>query len=152
MSTTTQHRPLASYLALTAVFNAGFGGALVAGRRRLPERIGAGDLALMSVGTYRLSRLVTRDRVTGGIRAPFTRFQDDAGPAEVDEAAQGTGIRRAVGELLVCPYCLEQWIAGGYVVGMVFAPRATRAVASMFTVVAGADVLQHGYTLLQEKA
>jgi len=152
MATTTQSRPLVPYAVLTAAFNAALGGALIAGRRRLPERIGAGDLALLSVGTYRLSRLITRDRVTSGIRAPFTRFQDDAGPAEVDEAARGTGLRRAIGELLVCPYCFEQWTAGGYVVGFVFAPRATRLVASMFTIVAGADVLQHGYKVLQERA
>jgi hypothetical protein len=33
---------------------------------------------------------------------------------------------------------------------MVFSPRVTRAVASMFTVVAGADVMQHGYRRMQD--
>jgi hypothetical protein len=127
-------------------------GVLFATRKRLPERIGASDLALLSVATYKLGRLITRDRVTAGIRAPFTRFQDDAGPSEVDEAARGTGMRRAVGELLVCPYCIDQWVAGGFVAGLIAAPRPTRAIASVFAVVAGADVLQHGYKTLQEHA
>jgi hypothetical protein len=146
-----RHRPLGSYAALTVVFNTVFGGALLAGRRRLPERYDVGDVALLSVATYKLSRLLAKDRVTSGIRAPFTRFEGDAGAAEVDERARGRGLRRALGELLVCPYCLEQWVGGGFVVGMVFAPRATRATATMFTVVAGADVLQQGYTALRER-
>jgi hypothetical protein len=147
-----ERRPLRSYVALMRVFNAGFAAALYAGRDRLPERFEAADLALMSVGTYKLSRLLAKDRVTSGIRAPFTRFQEDTGAAEVDERARGRGWRRAIGELLVCPYCLDQWVAGGYVAGMVLAPRVTRAVASMFTVVAGADVLQHGYKRMQSSA
>jgi hypothetical protein len=147
-----RRRPLGSYVVLTTVFNAAFAGALVAGRDRLPERFATGDLVLMAVGTHKLSRLIAKDRVTSVVRAPFTRFEHDAGPAEVSERARGRGLRRAVGELVTCPYCLDQWVAGGFVAGMVLAPRATRTVASMFTVVAGSDVLQHGYKLLQEHA
>lgn len=139
-----------SYLALMTVFNAAFAGALVAGRDRLPERMAGSDLALMSVGTYKLSRTIAKARVTRPIRAPFTRLEGPAGPAELDEKAEGRGFRRAIGELLLCPYCLEQWIAGGFVAGMVFSPRVTRAVASMFAVVAGADVMQHGYRRMQD--
>jgi uncharacterized protein DUF1360 len=147
-----QHRPLASYALLTTIFNTAFAGALVAGRDRLPERFSLGDLALMAVGTHKLSRLIAKDRVTSSVRAPFTRFQHDAGPAEVSERARGRGLRRAIGELVSCPYCLDQWVAGGFVAGMVLAPRPTRTVASLFTVVAGSDALQHGYHLLQEHA
>lgn len=146
------HRPLGSYAFLTTIFNTAFAGALVVGRERIPERFSAGDLALMAVGTHKLSRLIAKDRVTSAVRAPFTRYEGSAGPAEVNERPRGRGLRRAVGELLSCPYCLDQWIAGGFVVGMVLAPRPTRIVASTFTVVAGSDVLQHGYHLLQEHA
>jgi Protein of unknown function (DUF1360) len=59
-------------------------------------------------------------------RAPFTRFQDDAGAGEVNEAARGHGLQRAIGELLVCPYCLDLWIAAAFTAGLLVAPRATR--------------------------
>lgn len=144
--------PLGSYALLTTIFNAAFAGALIAGRERIPERFAPGDLALMAVGTHKLSRLIAKDRVTSTVRAPFTRYEGSAGPAEVKERPRGRGLRRAVGELVSCPYCLDQWVAGGFVAGMVLAPRPTRLVASMFTVVAGSDVLQHGYHLLQEHA
>jgi hypothetical protein len=143
-----QYRPLGSYLVLTGAFNGIVAAGLVAASRagRPPERIRLGDVALGAVATYKLSRLVAKDRVTSGLRAPFTRFQEDSGHGEVEEAARGTGLRRAIGELLVCPNCLAQWVSAGFTAGFISAPRATRAVAAMFAVYAGADVLQiaHG--------
>lgn len=144
-------RPTGSYAVLSGVFAAVFGGGLIAGHERLPERFDAGDLALMAIGTHKLSRLLTKQRVTSTIRAPFTEDQGNAGFSEVDARPRGRGLQRAIGELLTCPYCLDQWIAGGFVAGMVVAPRATRTVAGMFTVVAGADVLQLGYRALQNR-
>jgi Protein of unknown function (DUF1360) len=139
-----QYRPLAAYTAVIAAFNALAAGGLVAAHRagRLPERFTAGDLALAGVATYRLARLIARDRVTSGLRAPFTRFQDDAGHGEVDEAARGRGVQRAIGELLVCPNCLSLWVAAGFTGGLVAAPRVTRTVAAGFTIEGIADALQ----------
>jgi len=139
-----QYRPLGGYLALVGAFNAVVAGGVVAAGRagRLPETVRASDLVLGAIATYKLSRLISRDRVTSAVRAPFTRFQDDAGHGEVDEQARGTGLRLAVGELLVCPNCLGQWVAGAFTAGFIGAPRATRAIAAMFTIHAGADALQ----------
>ncbi len=140
-----QERPLGSYLVLIALFNALVVAWLVAaGRReRLPEGYRAPDLLLLGTATFKLSRLVTRDRVTSGLRAPFTRFQGDAGHGEVDEAARGRGMRRAIGELLVCDFCLAQWFSAATVAGLTVVPRATRAVAAVFSV---ADALQLGWS------
>jgi hypothetical protein len=144
MDHSEQHRPLAAYNALIAAFNGLAAGGLVAAHRagRLPERFSAGDIALAGAATYRLARLLARDRVTSGLRAPFTRFQDDAGHGEVDEAARGRGLQRALGELLVCPNCLSLWVAAGFTGGLVAAPRVTRAVAAGFTIEGIADALQ----------
>ena len=68
-------KPLAAYAALTGTFAAVATLAEVTRRRRgqdLPERISAGDLALLAVATYKLSRLATKARVTSFARAPFT--------------------------------------------------------------------------------
>ena len=148
-----QYRPLGGYLVLVGAFNALAAGGLVAAARagRLPDTVRASDLALGAVATYKLSRLISRDRVTSAIRAPFTRFQEDAGHGEVEEAARGTGLRLAVGELLVCPNCLGQWVAGAFAAGFIGAPRATRAVAAMFAIHAGADALQLLHGTVQSK-
>jgi Protein of unknown function (DUF1360) len=143
-----QERPLGGYAALELSFftlASGFGLWLKKTGRELPDQIANRDLALATVATFKASRLITRDRVTSTIRAPFSRFQGDAGHGEVNEAARGRGLRRALGELLVCPYCLDMWVASGFLGGLVTAPRATRLIASIFAVVSGADALQLAY-------
>jgi hypothetical protein len=94
---------------------------------------------------------MAKDKVTSVLRAPFTRYEGKGGPAEIEEEPRGKGMRRALGELLLCPYCLDQWVATGFVAGGVFAPRVTRLVASTFTVVALADFLQIVYKRGQQK-
>jgi hypothetical protein len=140
-----QERALGGYAVLMGTFSAlaaGFGTWLRRSGRRLPDRAAPSDLLLVTVATHKCARVITRDRVTSAVRAPFTQFQGDAGPGEVDERARGRGLRRAIGELLVCPYCLDLWVASGFLAGLIVAPRATRWVAAVFTVQTGADALQ----------
>jgi hypothetical protein len=140
-----RYRPLAAYGLLSGVF-AGLCGAFAAwvhwSGRELPARIDGRDLALIAIATHKASRLIARDRVTSVFRAPFTRFQGDAGAGEVDEAARGRGLRRAIGELLICPYCLGLWIAAALTAGLIVAPKATRWTAAVLTALTGADLLQ----------
>src|SRR5919202_3388435 len=126
-----QHRPLAAYGAISAAFNGAFAAGLIAARRadRLPDRFCDGDVALLAGATAKLSRLIAKDRVTSVLRAPFTRFEEDSGYGEVSEEARGTGLQRAIGELLICQYCVSQWVAAGMVIGHALAPRETRLVA-----------------------
>jgi hypothetical protein len=143
-----RERPLGAYASMMTVFT-GICAAFAAWLRRsdheLLERVAPGDLALGMVATHKAARLITRDRVTSTVRAPFTSFQGDAGHGEVDEAARGHGLRRAIGELLVCPYCLDVWIATLFLAGLIVAPRATRWIASLLTILTGADFLQLAY-------
>jgi hypothetical protein len=126
------------------------GGLAVALRRghELPERVGAGDLALYGVATHRLSRLVSREKVARFARAPFTDVDEDqpTPPAELAEHPRAhRGARRAIGELLTCTMCMDQWIAGGFVVAHVWSPRATRVAASALAIKTIADGLHLAY-------
>jgi hypothetical protein len=149
-----QHRPLAAYGALTVAFNGLFAAALLAARRadRLPDRFGLGDTLLLGAATAQLSRLLSKDRVTSVLRAPFTRFEDDTGYGEVSEEARGTGFQRAIGELLICQYCVAQWVAAGMALGHAVAPRETRVVAGTFTVYGISNVLNLAYSAAQDRA
>jgi hypothetical protein len=144
-------RPVRELAGIMAVYVATVLGLTVVAERRgrLAGNVGAGDLALYGVATFRLSRILAKDPVTSPIRAPFTRLKGTTGPAELDEEPQGTGWRHAIGELLTCPFCLGQWVATGFVFGGMFAPRLTRAVAATFVVHAVADALQFGYAALE---
>jgi len=148
-----KERPLGGYAVLMGAFGAvagGFGAWLARSGREVPERVGAGDLALVTVATHKASRLVAKDRVTSTLRAPFTRFEGDAGPSEVSEAPRGRGLRRAIGELIVCPYCLGLWISAAFAAGLIVAPRATRWIAAVLAALFGSDVLQIAYAKSEE--
>jgi hypothetical protein len=129
---------------------AGFAGWMARSGREFPERFEARDLALITLATHKASRLLAKDRVTGALRAPFTAPQEGGGAGEVEERARGTGLRRAIGELLICPYCLGMWLATSFAAGMTVAPRQTRWVASVLAVHFGSDVLQVAYKKLED--
>jgi hypothetical protein len=150
-----QHHPLAGYAALAATFGAAFAGSLVLARargRELPERIGIVDVVLTGIATHKVSRLLAKDRVTSFLRAPFTEFEDDVGHGEIEERARGRGLQRAIGELVICPYCLGQWVAGAFAVGHVAAPRLTRLLTAMWTAEAIGDAAQLAYHAAEERS
>lgn len=151
----SEERPLAAYGALIATYGAALTAALVALRasgRELPAGPRATDLLLAGVTAHKVSRILTKDRITSVIRAPFTRYEDRAGHGEVDEHARGTGMRLAVGELLICPFCMSQWLSSAFMVGLVAAPRATRFIGAIYVAETVADVLQLAYKAAEDRA
>ena len=137
--------PLAAYATFAAVFHGAMAGAVAVAKRSgrdLPERVDAGDIVLIGTASYKLSRLISKKKVTAFVRAPFTELEGKGGPAELEEHPRGRGLRRAVGELLVCPYCLGLWASGGFHAGLLLAPRATRFTASVLTAMSISDFLQ----------
>ncbi len=149
-----QERPLGSYAILTGAYGTIFTGSFIALRARghqLPERLGAADLLLVGVATHKLSRLLAKDKVTSFLRAPFTQFQEASGQGEVEEQPCGHGLRLAVGELLVCPYCLAEWVATGLTLGLIGAPRLTRLDSTVFVAHTISDFLQVAYRAAEDQ-
>lgn len=139
---------------LAATFNALFAAALLLARRagrELPERVAAADLLTIGVASHKLSRLLAKDKVTAPLRAPFTEYEETGGPSELEESSRGSGARRAIGELLVCPYCLGLWVVAAFAVGLLFAPRLTRLIATALSALTISDFLQIAYKAAEEK-
>lgn len=146
--------PFGPYLAFMAIFASLVGAALAVARRQgreLPERIDPGQLLLVGTASHKLSRLIAKDKVTSPLRAPFTELEGGGGPAELEERSRGTGLRKAVGELLICPFCLNLWVVAGFSVGLLFAPRVTRFVASLFAALTVSDFFQIAYKAAEDK-
>jgi hypothetical protein len=146
-------RPLGGYAGAMAAYVGSCLALVGAGRlagRRLPDRIGPADLALVAVATHKLSRLLSKDAVSSPLRAPFTEFERAEGEGEVGEQVRAGGHAHALGEMLSCPFCLDQWVATGFVAGTVLAPRPTRLAASLLTAVAGADWLHIAYAAARQ--
>jgi hypothetical protein len=145
--------PTGDYAALVTVFNGLLATALFARkcqREPLPERVAPQDLALFALATQKLSRVITKDKVTAAFRAPFTEVEGKGGAGELEERPKGRGLRRAIGDLVSCPFCLGTWIASGFIYGHIFAPRLARTIASIFAVGGLADFLQQAYVKAQE--
>lgn len=150
-----EHRPLAGYGALSAAWVAAFGGSLLALRaagQRPPERFAAADLVLAGIASHKISRMISRDKVTSFVRAPFMRFKGSGGKGEVEEEPQGEGLKLAIGELFNCPYCLDHWVASAYALGLIGAPRTTRLIGFVAATEAIADYLQIAYRAADEHA
>jgi hypothetical protein len=149
-------RPLGGYLAVMVVYGVVVIVAVLtalASGRTLPTRWRVQDLLLLTLGTHKLSRTLTKDAVTSPLRAPFTRYVGTSGPAEVqEEVRKQSQLRHSLGELLTCPFCLDMWVATGFAIGLVFAPRFTRLIAGVFSALAGADFLHLAYAMAQQSA
>jgi hypothetical protein len=147
--------PLLSYAALIGLFNLLLGAALMLARRTgrpLPERVGVTDLLCIGVASHKVSRLLSQDKVTRPLRAPFTELKGERGSSEQEESSRGTGIRRAIGELLLCPHCLGLWAVAAFAVGLLFVPRLTRFLAALFAALTISDFLQIAYKAAEEKS
>ena len=90
--------------------------------------------------------------MTSPVRAPFTELQEKESPKKVDEKPRGEGLRRSIGELLTCQFCLGMWVASFFTYSPILVPRVTRLIATVFAVVTISDHLHQTYTILMKRA
>lgn len=103
--------PLGGYAAIVGCFGAAFGAATLAvGRSRAEPRIRLADVALLGIATHQLSMIAARDRVLAPFRAPFVKYEESIGAGELRETSRGDGLRKAIGDLVSCPYCMAPWV------------------------------------------
>ncbi|MGW4436913.1 DUF1360 domain-containing protein [Streptomyces sp. NPDC004596] len=147
--------PLAGYAALAGTFAVGLGVYTAVARRRgvtLPPELPPWDVALLGTATFKVSRLLTKDKITSFLRAPFTRRADEGEAGEVMDEPRGTGVRRAVGDLLACPFCTSAWVAAALMCSYTASPRLTRLIGGGFGALTVADGLQYAWTWTQRTA
>jgi hypothetical protein len=138
-------RQRATYLTLLGVF-AGLFAAFSAREQKKGQtiRIDALDLAILGLATYRTGRVIAFDAVTEPLRAPVTE-QSDGGTEP-----KGSGVRRALGELVSCPTCIGTWIAAGSVYGLRLAPAQTRAFLAFMAAGGVAELLDYATEALDK--
>ncbi len=102
-----EKRERTTYVTLVGLFMGLFG--LAASRTRPDGRqfeLRSRDLALVGLATFRAGRVVAYDRVTEPLRAPVTETEPDEFGAGENVVAEGSGVRKAIGELVSCPTCV----------------------------------------------
>ena len=147
--------PLLSYGVLAGTFNLLFALFLLVARvtgKPLPQRIKARDIVLLGMATHKLSLVGSQDAITSPLRAPFTELEEKESPKKVEEKPRGEGLRRSVGELLTCQFCLGVWVASFFTYGFVLLPRVSRLVAAVFAAITISDFLHQTYKALVKRA
>ena len=139
--------PYQAYATISGVFFGGLAAVAALSRRSPPGT--ALELATLSAATFKVSRTLTRERVGSFVRQPFVEGDADTGE---DERPTGTGLQRAVGELVTCPRCLGTWSAAALASTQMLSPRFGRLLTWSLGASAANDFLQAAFVALCAKA
>ena len=142
--------PYGSYAAIAGTFGGGLVGvaglARALGRR--PEDLTALDLVVLSAATFKAARTLSREKVASFVRQPFVEGEAYTGE---DEEPAGTGMQRALGELVTCTRCIGTWSAAALVSSQLLTPRFGRLVTWTLGAGAANDFLQAAFKALCAK-
>lgn len=103
-------------------------------------QLGAMDLVLLSLATFRLGRLISYDRVMEPLRQFFTETVPDPTGAGDNVVPKGVGVQNSLGQLICCPICAGTWVAAGLVYLLYLFPDATRVFMTIMAVVGAAEL------------
>ena len=138
--------PYGAYAGLVAAF---FAALALASRASHPEReLRPVDLVALGLATFKASRTLSHDKVGSFLREPFVEEEAYEG----HEHAAGTGMRRAVGELVTCTRCLGTWTAAGLAGSVAVTPRFGRLLVWTLNAAALNDFLQAAFVALAHKS
>lgn len=147
-----EQRPQKSYALIIAAYLSLFGmvAAMVSrnGRHR-NETPPVRDIALIGIATYRLSRLISYDRVTSVLRRPFV--EEGRGEESLEGTKQqpkGIGLQRALGELLTCSWCTSIWSGTFNVAAYTIFPRVGRLFLMVLAASGISEILDPIFPLL----
>ncbi|GAC1316854.1 MAG: hypothetical protein NVSMB25_03380 [Thermoleophilaceae bacterium] len=136
------------YAKLNVVYGSLVVGVVLATRERAgrAEPILGRELLPIAAATFALSKVVAREKIGTWVREPFVEQDAEGGHP------RGSGLRRAIGELVTCTRCVGAWSALG-IVGLRLAdPPSGRIVTNVLAASAANDWLQAGFRLLTARA
>ena len=110
-----------------------------------PSHVSGLDFLLLCFATFRLTHLLTEERIARCIRAPFVvrkTITNPDGTRKEEEEPVGHGLRRVIGELLICPWCSGVWIATLLTFFHVLVPRTAHIFLLALATAAGAILIE----------
>lgn len=139
--------PSLAYFALMGCWTAGMLGLARAGEHQLKE-FSLGQGVSYALATHGVARILSTETITLPLRSPFVdrEFTEDGG---CSETPRGTGLRKAIGELVTCPYCCSTWAAAMLMAGHIWRPKATRVLVNVFAAAAAANMLHRAFSRLE---
>jgi hypothetical protein len=143
----TPEPPSFAYFALMGFWAAGMLGLARAGEN-LPTR-SLGASVSYALATHGIARIVSTETITLQLRTPFVD-REYTSEDECKETPRGTGLRKAIGELVTCPYCCSTWAAALLMAGHILRPKTTRVLTDVFAAAAAANLLHRAFSALEK--
>lgn len=80
---------------------------------RIPPGVGAFEFILLGFAAARLADIISTDEVMTWLREPFveTERTQIAGREVETRTGRGRGLRKVLGDLIACPWCIGVWVA-----------------------------------------
>lgn len=103
------------------------------------------NLLLLSLASFRLTRLLIFDKITEFIRAPFfDEIQEENvnGEIEIYYLPKKTGIKKFLGELLSCYWCTGIWASAGIVSLFLLSPYFSTTMILILAVAGLASIVE----------
>lgn len=85
------------------------------------------DLVILALASFRLTHLIVFDEITAFLRKPFFTIGyevDSAGQVISTTQYKGTGLRKWIGKLLSCHWCMGIWSGAAIVALYFYVPAA----------------------------
>ncbi|WP_251552447.1 DUF1360 domain-containing protein [Neobacillus muris] len=103
------------------------------------------NLIILSLASFRLTRLVVYDKITEFIRAPFfdeIEEENENGEREIFYIPKEKGFRHFFGELLSCYWCTGIWTTGAIILFLYQFPKWTAPFVILLAVAGLAAILE----------
>jgi hypothetical protein len=100
---------------------------------------------MLSLASFRLTRLLVFDKITEFIRAPFfdeIREENEQGEIEVYYITKSSGIKKFLGELLSCYWCTGIWAASVTIGLHYFFPVLSEPIILILAIAGVASILE----------
>ena len=103
------------------------------------------QLVLLSLASFRLTRLLVFDKITEFIRTPFFREineENEYGEMEVYYLPKEKGVKKFFGELLSCYWCTGIWTTTGIVCISLLYPKFSLPIILILGVAGFASIIE----------
>ncbi|NHC40223.1 DUF1360 domain-containing protein [Bacillus sp. MM2020_1] len=103
------------------------------------------QILILSLASFRLTRLLVFDKITEFIREPFfneIKEENEEGEIEVYYLPKEKGFKKFIGELLSCYWCTGIWASAGIVAISLLYPDFSFPIILIFAVAGFASILE----------
>lgn len=102
-------------------------------------------ILILGLASFRLTRLIVFDKITNFLREPFFDEiveEDENGEKEVFLVPKTVGMKKWIGELLSCYWCIGIWVSAGLLSLYLFLPKIGCLIILLLAIAAIGSIIE----------